>query len=546
MNDFGRPDFPAASKPYPTLSRLLRLRSWSAERPMLMALAVLPVALALGACQSRTEQAAELAQQADTLAQAGNLDEARRSIAKAISLREDETSYHQLLGVIAMRSGDPIGAYRAFQRALEFDASNRLALAYVANIGVQIGQISDAEDAADRLLTLDPAALPALQVKGMVALSRNKFDDAIGFADKILAINPDDEAGAIVKARALAKTGHGEEAIALIEQALTVNSASGALLANKVNLYRFLRQPEPMLAALDEMVGRDNISTKIKLDRINLLYRLGQEGKAREAAIALLKAGSRDPGDYRIVQRLWWQFDPAPIPEGPLRNAAGWKDPLALVQTVRYLLARNDLAAADTLLRTAPANARALLASLGARHRLAAGREAEARQQVAALLAKDSLDVDALLLKARFAAKDGDFRSALEAAQLAQTNDPMNPEGYIVLAGVYQAQDAEARARQVFEAGIKMLPQNFHLLESYAQYLHQSGARDRAMTVARTFARANPSSERAWSFYASRCQAANDQACLRAALAGLNDAKTAYLVDDPPGTAADRGLYGRI
>jgi hypothetical protein len=66
------------------------------------------------------------------------------------------------------------------------------------------------------------------------------------------------------------------------------------------------------------------------------------------------------------------------------------------------------------------------------------------------------------------------------------------------------------------------------------------------MTVARTFARANPSSERAWSFYASRCQAANDQACLRAALAGLNDAKTAYLVDDPPGTAADRGLYGRI
>ena len=73
---------------------------------------------------------------------------------------------------------------------------------------------------------------------------------------------------------------------------------------------------------------------------------------------------------------------------------------------MRYLFWKNDLAAADALMRSAPASAQPLLASLKARYFLASGREPEARRRVDELLSRDDQDVDALMLKARFAVQD--------------------------------------------------------------------------------------------------------------------------------------------
>ena len=112
-----------------------------------LTLLLLPAVFAVQGCKSKEERAAVLAQQADAYAQAGNLVAARQAIGEAISLREDQSTYHELQGAIALRSNDTIGAYRSFQRALEFDAINKTALAYVANIGVQVGQLDDAEAA---------------------------------------------------------------------------------------------------------------------------------------------------------------------------------------------------------------------------------------------------------------------------------------------------------------------------------------------------------------------------------------------------------------
>lgn len=504
-----------------------------------------PALLGLAACQDPKERAQQLAQQADALAQAGNIVGAQEAIRSAIALREDDPALHTMEGAIAMRAGDPVSAYRAFQRALEFDETNKMALAYVANIGVQLGQTNEADQAADRLLTLEPDAIPGLQVKGMVALSREKYDKAIEFGDRILAIQPGQEAGAIIKARALAKQGKAEEALKMLDGAIGTSSNSAALITNKLNVYRFMRQPEPMLPLLNALVEKTNGAPIVRLDQINLLYKLGKVEDARKSSIALLAAGSRSPDDYRTLQRIWWQNDQTPVPAGTV-SAANWKDPIALVMTVRYLFTRGDLKSADALLRTASPSAQGLTAGLRARVFAASGRVADARKQVDALLIKDDHDVDALLLKAGFAMQDNKPEAALQAAQLAQTNDPLNPETYVVLARVYRSQGSEFRARQIFEEGLKNLPQNFYLVESYTQFLHELGDKGRAVSVTRTFARSMPASVRAWSILAAQCQWAGDQTCLQSAATGLKDAQTNIVVDDPPGAPQNRGLFGRI
>jgi len=509
-----------------------------------MLLLMLPVLLALPACKSPAERAAELAAQANAQADAGNLVAAQKAILEAIALRDDIPAYQQLLGAIALKAGKQGDAYRAFSRALDIDPTNMTALAYVANLGVQVGQINRAEEAADRLLTLDPDALPGLQVKGMIALARDHDDEALRIGDRMLALRPGDEAGTIIKARSLAKQGQFDAALALLDSATGTNE-SPVLLANKLNIYRNLRRPEAMADILARLEQRGAMSPALRLDQVNLLYRLGRTEEARRAGRALLREGAA-PEIYRTLQRLWWEYDKTPLSVGSAGEAARWKDPAAAQQTIRYLVARGDLATAQAAIRAAPATARPLLASLEARLLAASGQGAQASEAAEALLKRDPQDVDALLVRALTALDAGKPGPAVEAAQLASANDPANAESYVILARIAQAQDQAWRVRRAFEEGIKALPQNFLLLERYTQFLHQSGDKGRAVSVARAFARATPSSVRAWSFLAEQCRWAKDEGCLQGALAGQKNAETTYLVDDPPGTPRNRGLFGRI
>lgn len=541
MNDFDRPVYPRAPRCEARAGRLFAGRHGGGRGARIMLMLMLPALLALPACKSPAERAAELAAQADAQANAGDLVAAQKAILEAIALRDDIPAYQQLLGVISLKAGNQGDAYRAFSRALDIDPTNMTALAYVANLGVQVGQINRAEEAADRLLTLDPDALPGMQVKGMIALARDRDDEALRIGDRMLALRPGDEAGTIIKARALAKQGQFDAALALLDSA----TESPVLLVNKLNIYRNLRRPEAMADILARLEQRDAMSAALRLDQVNLLYRLGRTDAARRAAVALLREGAA-PESYRALQRLWWEYDKAPLSAASAGDAARWKDPAAVQQTIRYLLARGDLATAQVVIRAAPATARPLLASLDARLLAASGQGAQASKAAEALLDKDPQDVDALLVRALIALDAGKPGPAVEAAQLARANDPANAESYIILARIAQAEDQAWRARHAFEEGVKALPQNFLLLERYTQFLHQSGDKGRAVSVARAFARATPSSVRAWSFLAEQCRWAEDEGCLQGALAGQKNAETTYLVDDPPGTARNRGLFGRI
>lgn len=511
-----------------------------------LALALVPAIVGLGACKSNAERADELAQQAQTQMEVGDFVAARQSVGEAIALRDDQGRYHELRGAIALRLDDPVDAYRSFSRALEFDAANRLALAYVASLGVQLGLVAEADEAADRLLALQPGALPAMQVKGMLALSRNRYVEATDYADRILATRPTDEAGSVIKARALVKTGEPEAGLQWIEGALRVKPDSVGLLANKLNIYRYLKQPQEMASVIDQIVRLAGSTPAYRLDQINLLYRLGRPDEARQATIALLKMGSVNPNDYRALQSLWWQYDKTPLPDAAAATSGTWEDPRSIVMIVRYLLRRGDLRTADIILRNAPEKYETMLDSLRVRLLAASGQGAQARQQVDAILKAEPQDVDALLQRAQFALADRNLDLALESAQAALTNDPLNAEAYVMLANVYRATGSEARARQVFEDGMKSQPQSAYMAEQYARYLMQQGEKTRAISLGKSFARSLPSLPKAAEFYGAQCRWTGNDNCLRDAAAAYQAARTAYLVDDPPGKAPNLGLLGRL
>ncbi len=524
--------------------RLLRRPRFAAGWPAFAAFAC--AAALLAGCQGGRERAAAQAQVARDFFDAGNYPAASKAISEAIQNRDDVPEYYLLKGMIDVRAGRPVVAYNAFSRALDLDQTNRSALAYTANIGVQIGRIKDAEDAADRLLMIDPDSLPALQVKGMVALTKGRVEDANNFAERILAQRPGDEAGTILRARSLTINGKADEAIALIDQSIAQNGPTPAMLTNKLNIYRKIGRADAMLPIYKDIVPLAAGNFQYRLEQINLLYKTGHVAEARSASVDLLKAGSQSVDDYATLRRIWSQYDLRPITAAGAAAVAASKDPQAIINTVRYLILSGDTAAAQRILDAVPpANAR-LVASLKARLAAISGQRDEAEEQIEAILAKDANDVDALIQLGQFHFAKGEVNLALNAVQQAQAADPMNPETYVVLAGIYERRGEIWRAKQILADASRRLPQDYFVAEHHLALLRSEKEPGRAISVATAFARAQPSATKAWEMLAAQCSLTQDSECRAIVGQGLDVAKTAYTLDDPPGARANRGLFGRI
>lgn len=505
------------------------------------------LALLIAACQSNVEKAQQFAFQAQGLADAGDARGALEAINNALALRDDRPEYFLLLGSIKLRSGDTGGAYEAFKRAVELDSTNVQALSYVANLGLQLGQTVDAGDAADSLLALDPNALVALQVKGLIALNNEHYDEANAFADKMLAISPSDEAGTIVRVRALAKSGDYQQANDQLDKAMLVVGKTPALLITKLNFHRIQNQPDQMLNVIDELLAdTKNPSPALEMDRILILYKLGKAERARQLALDFMAKGSNNADYYRIIRRIWQEYDAQPLSAATLQTERDWTDPLAVNTIGRYLLWQGQPQMAADLVAKIRPDLQATNMSIVARAQNALGQSASARASVAAILKTAPDDVDALILHAQFEQKDGRASSALEAAQRAVSIDPLDPEVYVALAALNKANGQDWRARQVFEDGFKQLPQDFFLIEKYTQFLHLLGDKGRSVSVARAFARALPSSVKAWTIFLGECRLVGDTACIADAEKGRQGAQSIFRIDPPPGVRTDRGLLGEF
>lgn len=510
--------------------------------PGLLLLLLIPAA-----CKAPSERADAFAQQASQLADAGDRLGALEAIQKAIALRDDNASYFLLQASIEIRSGHPIEAFLAGRRALELDAASVEALSLVANVGMQVGQIDESYDAATRLLALEPTSLIGLQSKGLYELFKNRYADAEATSQRLLQISPSDTAGIIIHARVLAKTGKLEDALSFIDASLAQSSASPALLVTQINLNRALGRAEDMakgFAELDRVAPE--LSAALRIDEINLLYQLGRTEDARAKTAALLASRSAKVGDLAVLQRLWWQYDPKPFDRQSLQAAKDWSDPAILFAIARYFIWQGEPQLADDAFFAFPEGLRAVGFALHLRAQFALGETVQSRALNDKLLQRDGENTDALLLRALFEEKAGHRDLAIEAVQRALNVDQTNPEIYVMLAELNARAGDKARAQQTFEDGLQQMPQDFLLIQRYTQFLHQSGNRSRAVSVSRAFARALPSSVKAWTIMAQQCAWAADAACAAEAAAGRTTAATRLRVDDPPGSAPDRGLLGKF
>jgi len=264
-------------------------------------IAAITLLLMLPGCDDAFQSAANYASVAEAQLAAGNIDEARESIRRAISARDDVASYYILLGRIELQAERPASAFNAYSLALDLQADNPEVLQSIAELGLQTGRIKEAGEAADRILLLSPGSSRALLVKGFIAIDNGQLDEADRMATEILARNSNDEGGIILSARIDALRGDVGKALTAIQKGISALGATNALNVTLLEIYRIQGDAKGMRRVFPEVLKTMDEDIEYQLDYVNLLYKMGDAAAARAIA---LKAIEADPNDAQLLAAL--------------------------------------------------------------------------------------------------------------------------------------------------------------------------------------------------------------------------------------------------
>lgn len=520
---------------------LERARAANWQRSVWRTCAILFLTLAC-ACSPSQEKASERAAAAAALFDAGNYPEAHKAILDAIAERDDIADQFILQGRIELALNRADSAFGAYSRVLELDPSSQEALQFVAEYYLRAGLFKEAEKTADSSLSLDPRAMRPLLIKGMIALNRHDTAKALDFAEQLLKINPSDTQGLILKARAIAKSGDRAAALKLLEERIPPAGRNDDVILALMGIYRADGNLPGLLGTFEALVPKAADNVDLRIDYINTLYKSGNVARARSEVLGLMRSQGDNADALAQIVALWREYDADPLDRDALEWVKAKGTDATRLAIAHYLLSVERIAEAQAALARARTGAEGLFARLLA----AQGQTERAREMANDILARDTNNADALLLRSELSLRTRDFRQAVNDAQLVVRDNPENEEGYLALAKAFVLKGETWHARQIFENGINTLPQNLVLVSRFVDFLFLIDDKKRAMSVAREFTEANPASLRGWDLLASVCTRVDDGNCSARAQAGRARALTIYEIDERPGTERFRNRLGRL
>jgi predicted Zn-dependent protease len=505
---------------------------------------ILANVLVLSGCSDPVQSANAKGALAQAQLDSGQLAAARKTIAEAIADRDDIAELHLLRARIELQANSAGSAYNAYTAALALDSANMEALIGVAQLGLQLGHVSESEDATERVLAMEPRQPNALLLQGLHNLIKRRFDDAVANADAIMEVVPGDENAAILKARALALLNKPDEAFAVVDGARGKTGDTLSIALTLLELHRVRDNGAAMVPVLERVrkLVPDNASYDV--DEADTLYKLGEPARARGILRQRLLDPKIDEQTASSIAGVWKEYEPDPLDAAALAVFGKQAGIPARKAMARLYLDRNDPARAMAVLSGAPAIDD--IVALRARAGIAQRRPDESLAQVEAILAKDRTHCDALIAKGQALLAKRQFDAAIAASALATTACPQMPIGFITLAKAHERDGNKTGAMIAFRDAFDRNDQDSALVRTYTDWLLQQGEGTRAVGIARRLTHNAPSLLSGWRLYGELCARVSDADCSKNAEAGLARARQRFGVDPRSDEAPPSGLFGRL
>ena len=475
------------------------------------------LALGLASCHSGQEKADAWEAQYDRMMANQAYGPALMAIRKSISYDDTTARRYIKLAELQMQAGMPAGAASSFQAALDLEPDNIEALENLSILAVRGGQFDAAQRYIDPLLALNPNDPAGLLASGAIALGQRRFKEAAALADRFIAALPDRADGYVLKARALDGMGQTREAIAMLEKRAAVAEDPKDLLFQILTFYRRIGNLNGIRSTAIRMMPLFPDDPRYAIEAARAYAAQGQQAKVKEIIDDLLQR-FHDNADVLIaIGDFWRDTQSIEAAQAQILRVATGAPPRVRSALADQLIDMGDPQGATQLLAgLAPAaiTSRNVDAQTHyARALLATGQKTQAQAKVDAVLAFDSDNPEALLIRSRLKLLAKDYRGAFTDAQLVANDDDNNEEAALLVAQIYAAQGNQVLAGGAFGTARQKFPNSIAALKAEVDWLldqkRNEEAAQRAVSFYRTHSRSGP----AQAIMSSVCKKTHASAC---------------------------------
>jgi tetratricopeptide (TPR) repeat protein len=311
--------------------------------------------------------------------------------------------------------------------------------------------------AADALPDDRDAQLKAIQI----FLMAHRFEDAKVRATALLAKNARDIDALVLRATAMAGLKDSAGALAEMEQALKASPDDSRTFINLGFVRSEVGNASEAEVAFKRALALAPGSVDAHLAYANFLVSAGRVADAEAELKAALAIEPRNSLANRMLAMLYIATKRPAEAEAPLKTVVDVSHaPEARLQLAQYYLGvQRTQEATDllTALAAEPATAAVadrMLASID----YDAGRQQEAHARLDKLLARFPTDADALVLKARWLARESRLDDALTKAKAAAVADPQSPAAFMALGAIHDARHDLTDAIDAYKEALRLNP----------------------------------------------------------------------------------------
>lgn len=228
-------------------------------------------------------EAGLLLNQAFSLQELGQLEEALALIEQAIRLDPSSSSAHNNKGSTLRAMGRHEEALAAYEQAIRLNPSSASAYTNKGVLLLVLKRREEALAALEQAIRLDPARAMLYNNQGGILNDLGRFQEALSALDQAIRLDPSLALAYVNKGSALHNLGRREEALAVYDQAIRLDPQLDDAHYNKGRLLDELGRYEQALASYDQAIRLNPTFANAFYNKGNTLQRIGRVREALEA-----------------------------------------------------------------------------------------------------------------------------------------------------------------------------------------------------------------------------------------------------------------------
>jgi len=414
---------------------------------------------------------------AQTVLDQGNVPEAYSQYLRLIEQYPDTLDVRQVLGELAITTGNWEEVERHGGAALELapdDPRSRALGATIAYRAAVLDEDSEAEaaalDEARAVLDLLPESIPAMRLLIDAQVQGRTPTAALPLLDRALEVEPDSIEFRVLKFRVLAQAEREDEAEEVLEALYALAPDNEEIRETLVQWYLAREDYDAAEEVLRALAGPRDGAPGGHLTVVQFLRAARGIDEARAELNALIAANEGDSvvDLYRSILAT-------------LDFETGAQEPaiLALQEIVEQAEETDQTRRIKNIL---------------ARMLMQTGNPVGARALVEEVIAEDSTNVDALMMRAQFLIDEDLPDEAISDLRTAQSQAPRDPAVLTLMAQAHERAGSRELAGERLALAVDVSGAGVEESVRYATFLRQGGRAQAAETVLQDARRANPGS----------------------------------------------------